>query len=85
MVPMSIAKADTSRGYILVADLKACMQKDGPGLYEALGWSQVGESWEWDSSDAAVQALAAATNVAVEPVATAADAEAVGEAGATQL
>ena len=86
MVQMSIAKVHTSSGYILVADLKACMQKDGPGLYKALGWRQVGESWEWDSSDAAVQALAAAAaNVAVEPVATGSDAQAVGEAGATQL
>jgi hypothetical protein len=38
-------------GYSLVAGLKSCMQRDGVGLYRALGWRGTGESWEWNSDE----------------------------------
>ena len=38
-------------GYSLVAGLKSCMQRDGVGLYRALGWRDTGESWEWNSDE----------------------------------
>ena len=31
------------------------MQKDGVGLYRALGWRGTGESWEWSSDDHAAK------------------------------
>ena len=42
-------------GYSLVAGLKSCMQREGVGLYRALGWSGTGESWEWSSDEHAAQ------------------------------
>ena len=41
--------------YSLVANSRSCMQKDGVGLYRALGWGCTGEGWGWGSGEHASQ------------------------------
>ena len=39
----------------MLAGLKSCMQREGVGLYKALGWRGNEQSWEWSSDEHAPQ------------------------------
>lgn len=41
--------------YILVDELKSCMQREGVGLYRALGWRGTKWSWDWSLDEHATQ------------------------------
>ena len=55
MVQARLGEEVQEGSYSLRAGLKSCMQREGVGLYRALGWRGDGESWEWSSDEHAAQ------------------------------
>ena len=55
MVQTRLGEEVQEGSYNLRAGLKSCMQREGVGLYRALGWRGDGESWEWSSDEHAAQ------------------------------